>query len=55
MLAFVLQHIAEHVVQDAVVAAVGELGRRVDTAPAGDHLPRAVSAGEGHRHRGARL
>ncbi len=33
MLALVSQHITNNVVQDAVVAVVGEFGRRVDTAP----------------------
>ena len=41
--------------QDAVVAVVGEFGRRVDTAPTRDRFLRAVSASQGHRHRSARL
>lgn len=53
MLALCSQHITNNVVQDAVVAVVGEFGRRVDTAPTRDRFLRAVSASQGHRHRSA--
>jgi GTP cyclohydrolase II len=40
LLALFLQHIADHIVQNAVVLIVGQLGRGIDTATAINHFLR---------------